>query len=67
MCKHEGFYTCIGRYDRHAGRLVYFMVCDECQATLRPVLEQKYEPHFVDSESLSHGGGATDGTASPAA
>ena len=49
MCKHDGFYTCIGRYDRTAGRLVYFMVCDECHATLRSVLEQAYEPHFVNS------------------
>jgi hypothetical protein len=49
MCKHDGFYTCIGRYDRTAGRLVYFMVCDECHATLRSVLEQAYEPHFLKS------------------
>jgi hypothetical protein len=49
MCKHDGFYTCIGRYDRTAGRLVFFMVCDECHATLRSVLEQPYEPHFVDT------------------
>ena len=49
MCKHDGFYTCIGRYDRKAGRLVYFMVCDECHATLQPVLEQAYEPHFVSN------------------
>jgi hypothetical protein len=49
MCKHEGFYSCIGRYDRRAGRLVYFMVCDECHQTLNSVLEQPYEPHFVNS------------------
>ena len=49
MCKHDGFYTCIGRYDRTAGRLVYFMVCDECHATLQSVLEQRYEPHFLDT------------------
>jgi hypothetical protein len=49
MCKHEGFYTCVGRYDRSAGRLVYFMVCDECQKTLDSVLEQPYEPHYVDA------------------
>jgi hypothetical protein len=49
MCKHDGSYTCIGRYDRTAGRLVFFMVCDECRATLRSVLEQAYEPHFLKS------------------
>ena len=49
MCKHEGFYTCTGHYDRKAGRLVYVMVCDECHATLRSVLEQAYEPHFLKS------------------
>ncbi len=49
MCKHDGFYTCIGRYDRTAGRLVFFMVCDECHATLRSVLEQAYEPHVLKS------------------
>jgi hypothetical protein len=48
MCKHEGFYTCIGQYDRRAGRLVYYMVCDDCHATLRPVMEQAYKPNFVD-------------------
>ena len=47
MCKHEGFYTCVGRYDRGAGRLVYVMVCDDCQETLRSVAEMQYEPHFV--------------------
>jgi hypothetical protein len=49
MCKHEGFYTCVGRYDRRASRLVYFMVCDECQQTLDSVLEQPYEPHYVSA------------------
>ena len=49
MCKHDGFYTCIGRYDRPAGRLVYFMFCDECHATLQSVLAQAYEPHFLPS------------------
>ena len=49
MCKHDGFYTCIGHYDRSARRLVYFMVCDECHATLRSILEQAYEPHFLKS------------------
>jgi len=49
MCKHDGFYSCIGRYERRAGRLVFFMVCDECHATLRSVLEQAYEPHFLKS------------------
>ena len=53
MCKHDGFYTCIGRYDRTAGRLVYFMVCDECHATLESVLEQAYEPHFLNSDGGS--------------
>ena len=48
MCKHEGFYTCVGRYDRGAGRLVYVMVCDECHETLQSVAEMQYEPHFVD-------------------
>ena len=46
MCKHEGFYSCVGRYDRRAGRLVYFMVCDDCQEVLQPIAEQTYEPHF---------------------
>ena len=49
MCKHDGFYTCIGRYDRKTRRLVYLMVCDECHVTLQSVLEQAYEPHFVNS------------------
>ena len=48
MCKHEGFYSCVGRYDRRAGRLVYFMVCDDCQQDLQPIAEQPYHPHFVD-------------------
>jgi hypothetical protein len=61
MCKHEGFYTCTGHYDRKAGRLVYVMVCDECHETLRPVLEQPYEPHFV---SVAAGTGSA-GTAAP--
>ena len=64
MCKHEGFYTCTGHYDRKAGRLVYFMVCDDCHATLRPVHEQTYEPHFVNSTSASV---LTPATASPQA
>ena len=54
MCEHEGFYTCVGRYDRRAGRVVYWMVCDDCQQVLRPVSEQPYEPHFV--ASLPFGG-----------
>jgi len=49
MCKHEGFYTCVGRYDRRAGRVVYWMVCDDCQEVLRSVAELPYEPHFVES------------------
>ena len=36
-------------YDRRAGRLVYFMVCDECHQTLQSVLEEPYEPHYVES------------------
>jgi hypothetical protein len=51
MCEHEGFYTCVGRYDRGAGRLVYLMVCDECQQVLSTVAEQPYEPRFVDHVS----------------
>jgi hypothetical protein len=62
MCKHEGFYTCVGRYDRGHGRLVYYMVCDDCQETLMPVSEMAYEPHFVDTFSL---GGDADGGISP--
>jgi hypothetical protein len=64
MCKHEGFYTCVGRYDRGAGRLVYFMVCDDCQETLRPVLEQPYEPRYV--KGLGLGPADADGGVSPA-
>jgi hypothetical protein len=64
MCEHEGFYTCIGRYDRGTGRLVYFMVCDECHETLRSVGEQPYEPHFVDRSLL---GADLDGGISPQA
>ena len=52
MCKHEGFYTCVGRYDRGTGRLVYFMVCDDCHETLRSVAEQAYQPHFVDRSAV---------------
>ncbi|MFL5904437.1 MAG: hypothetical protein ACJ76Q_11585 [Solirubrobacteraceae bacterium] len=55
MCKHEGFYTCVGRYDRGMGRLVYFMVCDECDETLRAVGEEQYEPHFVDGPPAGGG------------
>ena len=62
MCKHEGFYTCIGRYDRGTGRLVYFMVCDDCHQTLRPVMEQPYEPHFVERAKF---GGAIAESAAP--
>ncbi len=64
MCRHEGFYTCVGRYDRGSGRLVYFMVCDECQETLRSVGEQQYEPHFVDGPQ---GVGGFGGGVSPQA
>jgi hypothetical protein len=54
MCEHEGFYTCVGRYDRRAGRVVYWMVCDDCHEVLRSVAEHAYEPHYV--ESLRFGG-----------
>ena len=64
MCKHEGFYTCVGRYDRGTGRLVYFMVCDDCHETLQSVAEQHYEPHFVDRAAL---GRNADGGAAPQA
>ena len=59
MCKHEGFYTCVGRYDRGTGRLVYFMVCDECHETLRSVGEQPYEPHFVDRAAAGNSVGGS--------
>jgi len=62
MCKHEGFYSCIGRYDRRAGRLVYFMVCDECHQTLQSVLDEPYEPHYVSSTDTR---GASPATFSP--
>ena len=60
MCKHEGFYSCVGRYDRGAGRLVYSMICDDCQQVLQPIAEQPYEPHFVDrlARAGDHGHGA---------
>ena len=64
MCKHEGFYTCVGRYDHGTGHLTYFMVCDECHETLRSVGEQPYEPHFVDRSLF---GRDMDGGVSPQA
>jgi len=59
MCEHEGFYTCVGRYDRGAGRLVYLMVCDDCHQVLNTVAEQPYEPHFVERIRFDSDGGAS--------
>jgi hypothetical protein len=47
MCLHDGFYTCVGRYDRRAACLVYVMVCDACEQVVEQVSEQSYEPHYV--------------------
>ena len=47
MCHHDGFYTCVGRYDRRAASLVYLMVCDDCQEVVERVSEQAYEPQYV--------------------
>jgi hypothetical protein len=47
MCPHEGFYTCVGRYDRSALSLVYVMVCDTCNEDVERVSEQEYRPHYV--------------------
>jgi hypothetical protein len=55
MCQHEGFYSCVGRYDKTAARLIYSMVCDECHETLQTVSEQSYEPHPVECRSPRRG------------
>ncbi len=47
MCHHDGFYTCVGRYDRRAASLAYVMVCDDCQQVVERVSEQSYEPNYV--------------------
>ena len=59
MCEHEGFYTCVGRYDRRAGRLVYVMVCDDCQQVLTTVSEQPYQPRFVERTRFDADGGVS--------
>jgi hypothetical protein len=53
MCPHEGFYTCVGRYDRTAASLVYLMVCDDCQEIVERVSEQGYEPRYVPLASAA--------------
>jgi hypothetical protein len=47
MCPHNGFYTCVGRYDRRAACLTYVMVCDECEQDVERVSEVEYAPQYV--------------------
>jgi hypothetical protein len=45
-CKHDGFQSGQGRYDRATKQLRYVIVCDACDAEVREVLVQPYVPGY---------------------
>ena len=45
-CRHDGFHSGEGRYERASGTLRYVLVCDTCHAEVREVLVQSYVPEF---------------------
>ena len=59
MCPHNGFYTCVGRYDRRAACLVNVMVCDDCEQDVQRVSEVEYEPHYVPHSATATSGAPT--------
>ena len=44
MCRHAGFHTPQGRYDRAAGVLRFVAVCDDCGEPIRELLAEEYRP-----------------------
>jgi hypothetical protein len=51
MCRHAGFHTPKGRYDRGSGTLRFVEVCDDCGRALRVVHSQPYRPTPQSSSS----------------
>jgi hypothetical protein len=46
-CEHVGFHSGRGLYDASAQRLRYVIVCDACQAEVRELESQEYQPQFT--------------------
>ena len=44
MCQHLGFHTPETRYDREAGLLRSFEICDDCGEALRELSSEPYLP-----------------------
>jgi hypothetical protein len=51
MCRHLGYHTPSGRYDRAAGTLRFVEVCDECGKEVRVLDSLPYRPTFQSSSS----------------
>jgi hypothetical protein len=45
-CDHDTFHSGQGRYSRETGELRYVLICDNCQAELRLVHVERYEPNY---------------------
>lgn len=62
MCAHDGFHSVRTEYDRRRALLVYFWVCEVCDARLgevkREAYRPSYDPHgsarFLRSGGLEH-------------
>jgi hypothetical protein len=46
QCDHENFYSGQGRYSREKGEIRYVLICDDCQAELRLVGVEHYQPNY---------------------
>ena len=44
VCRHDGFYSGTGRYDRPSGALRFILVCDCCGAEMQEVTRVRYRP-----------------------
>jgi hypothetical protein len=45
-CPHSGFHRITSRYDRDAGVLIYFRICERCGESLEEVRRMSYRPFF---------------------